>query len=136
MMTAFSEEVTDMFMSFAEAERAAREKLESANQKLVKDFLNLSMNFDSLARHSRRQKQEIESANRALETATKECESLKIRIKHTHESVKTNLFEKNRLVQVQLQWKDAPCKSMTRKEKRKYRGEAAVRGLLFIVVKM
>jgi hypothetical protein len=40
-------------MAFNEAKK---EKLEVANQKLVKDILTLSMNFDNLARRSKRQK--------------------------------------------------------------------------------
>jgi hypothetical protein len=64
----------------------------------VNDLFILSADFDDLVRHIRKQEQEIEAAKKDLEASTKACKSLKKFIKHTHESVKTNVLANHKLV--------------------------------------
>jgi hypothetical protein len=116
---AYKEEVTALGINLAE-ERAAREQLEEENHELVNYLFFLSVDFDDLVRHSRKQEQENEAAKQALEASTKKCKSLKKLIKHTHKFVKTSVLANHKVIkdlQVQLQWKETVYKSMQRRLK-------------------
>jgi hypothetical protein len=75
-MTLSNDNRVELSLALAE-EKAAREQLETENQALKNDLLALSLVYDNLALHTKRNKEELDNTITSLQASDNECKTLK-----------------------------------------------------------